>query len=93
MKSKEEIEEQIGFKLEYIKKIIHIDGNDYNNFQWEVEEYITLTPESADRVKKLLIESLKNGDIETSNACEDILENAKINDIDLDDEFKSTIFR
>ena len=88
MKSKKEIEEKIGFKLEYRKYKTYIEGNDYNNFQLEAIEHITLEQKSADAVKKLLIESLENGDIETSSACEIILDEAEIGDRELNSDFK-----
>ena len=88
MKSKKEIEERIGFKLEYREYETYINGNDYNNFQDEVVKHRTLDPKSADAVKKLLIESLETGDIETSYVCEGILREAEIGENELDSDFK-----
>lgn len=76
MKSKEEIEERIGFELEYREYEIHINGNDYNNFQDKIERHRTLEQKSENAVRNLLIESLENGDIETVNVCENILKEA-----------------
>lgn len=78
MKTKKEIEEKLGFSLEYNEYTTYISGNDWNNFMGETIFHRELEQKSAEAVEKLLIESLENEDIETAHKCEDILKNGEI---------------
>ena len=78
MKSKKEIEEKLGFSLEYREYTTYVNGNDWNNFMGETIHHRTLEPKSVEAVEKLLTESLENGDIETAQTCENILRNGEI---------------
>ena len=74
MKSKEEIEKKIGFKLEYDEWQTYVNGNDWNNFEGETIHHKKLDDKSYNAIKDLLLESLENGDIETADVCSNILD-------------------
>ncbi len=89
MKSKEEIEEKIGFELEYKEWETFSNGNDWNNFTSEVIKHRELEPKSYNALKDLLVESLENGDIETANLCESIINATDDKTMKSDSEFMS----
>lgn len=78
MKSRKEIEERIGFSLEYDEWTEYIKPNDWNNFMGEAVKHRELNQKTKEAVENLLVESLKIGDMETASICGEILEEATL---------------
>ena len=52
MKSKKEIEEKLGFSLEFREYTTYVNENDWNNFMGETIHHRTLEPKSVEAVEK-----------------------------------------